>query len=167
MKANGNQKLIAVAAVALAIGAAGGYFAGTSVSKQADSRRPGQFAANFDGTRMGDRTGTGMTARGGTGRNLGLTRGEVLQVGEGSLTVKLPDGGSRVVLFDDSVQVTSCSAGDSSLLQAGQQVMANGSVGSDGSVAAQTIQIVPEWMGGQFGGRMQPQEQPTETPKAE
>jgi hypothetical protein len=152
MKCTVSQRLVGVALISLAVGAGGGYFAGVSTARKSEWR-PERFAAGFDRDQTGNRTGIGARP-GGIGRGAGMTRGELIQVGEGSLTVKLPDGGSRIVLIDDSVQVTSCSQGDASILRVGQQVMATGSVGSDGSVAAESVQIVPEWVANApFGGR--------------
>jgi len=71
----------------------------------------------------------------------GLTAGEILAKDDKSITVKLPDGGSQIVFFSDSTNITKPSQGSLGDLALGTQVFVNGSQNSDGSITAQTIQL--------------------------
>ena len=79
-----------------------------------------------------------------TGRNLAnLASGEMLSMDDESMTVKLRDGGSRIVFFSGSTQIMKSVAGTASDLKAGDQVSAMGSANTDGSITAESVQIRP------------------------
>jgi len=69
--------------------------------------------------------------------------GEIISKDETSATIKTVEGGSRVVFFSDKTFINKAATGAVSDLSVGQQVVANGKMSSDGTLAAQDIQIRP------------------------
>lgn len=73
----------------------------------------------------------------------GLTASEIISRDDTSMTIKLQDGGSRIVLLSPSTSVSTMSAASSSDLVIGTQVIVTGEGNPDGSMTAQTIQASP------------------------
>jgi len=79
--------------------------------------------------------------RGQTGTN--FVSGEVMAKDEQSLTLKTPDGGSKIVFFSDATQVSKMSEGSINDIEIGKQITITGTQNSDGSYTAKTIQLSP------------------------
>ncbi len=77
--------------------------------------------------------------------------GEVLNVNDKTMTVKLNDGSSKIVMFLSNTSVSQATSSAVSNIKTGEQVMVFGANNSDGSVNAQTIQINPIRPQGQGG----------------
>jgi len=91
-------------------------------------------SGNFSGGRLG---GAG-DPNGGSFLN-----GEIISKDETSITVKLTDGGSKIILLASGTAIGKMTEGTIADLEIGTQVAANGSTNSDGSITAQSIQIRP------------------------
>jgi len=78
---------------------------------------------------------------GGTGAN--FLSGEVIAKDEQSLTLKMPDGNSKIVFFSDSTQISKTTEGTKDDIEIGKQIMVSGEQNSDGSYTAKTIQLSP------------------------
>lgn len=133
--------MLIVAAIVIA-GASfyGGMMYGKSSARPANGgnfQRNGQFAANGNG-QGGFRRGAG-----GPGGMGGFTAGEILSKDDKSITVKLRDGGSKIVFYSDSTMVGKMVDGTAADLEVGKEVMIAGSANSDGSINAQSIQLRP------------------------
>jgi hypothetical protein len=97
---------------------------------------------------------TGQTGRGANGQgfrgpngqgraNGGFVNGEVLKKDAQSVTVKLPDGGSKIAFISGSTAVLKTATGSLADVIIGENVSINGNPNTDGSVTAQTISIRP------------------------
>lgn len=129
-----NTKIIGGVVAAVVI--AGGSFYGGMAYAQSKAPARGQFAnAQLNG-QFGDTRGT----RTGTG---GFTSGEILSKDASSMTIKMQDGSTKIVLVSTSTQVMKTAAGTLTDLSAGTSVVVTGSANSDGSVTAQSVQIRP------------------------
>lgn len=116
-----------------AVGFGTGNFANLTPEQRA------QFMTRGGGNRMSG----GMMAR------AGATNGEILSKDDKSITIKLRDGGSRIVFLSDATEVSTFAATNRDALAAGKSVSVFGASNSDGSVTAQSIQIRPEASFGQ------------------
>lgn len=140
------KQVIVPAAIiaALAIGG-GSFYAGMQYQK---SQRPA--SATLARGAGGQRAGSGMGAngsgmpRGGAGG--GFTAGEVVSKDANSLTLKLRDGGSKIIFFSSSTAIGKMSTGSVEDLTTGKEVTIMGTTNSDGSITASTIQLRPEGM---------------------
>lgn len=131
-----NQKLITTGAVALVIGLGLGYFGGHAFAKS---------PASAAGSRRG---GFGMASSTFMGGRGGLLSGTVAAKDASSITIDTRDGSSHVVLITPSTNVLKSVSGTLNDLSIGSAVTVTGSQNSDGSVAANLIQLRPAFQTG-------------------
>jgi|SRR3989344_3161288 len=126
--------------VALVIIGGGAFYGGMTYAKSQTPARGqfgnGQFMVNGQFT-----GGPGGAAR--TGANGGFTAGEIISKDETSLTIKIQDGSTKIVLVGSSAQIVKSTTGSIDDLAVGTQVTITGSANSDGSITAQSVQIRP------------------------
>jgi len=145
-----NKNIIITIVLLLLVGG-GAFFGGM---KYQQSREPAFFRQSAG--RQGQRFGNG-------GNRTGFrpVNGEIISSDDKSITVKLPDGSSKIVLFSDKTEINKAAQATRDDLKVGETVAVFGQENSDGSVTAQTIQLNPVFRGA-LGG--QP-ESPTPSPK--
>ena len=87
-----------------------------------------------------DARGTGV----GAGKNVqgSFTTGELIAKDDKSVTIKLADGGSKVIIISDKTVVSQMTTGTMADIAIGQQLMVQGKTTS-GSLVADSIQIRP------------------------
>jgi hypothetical protein len=125
--------IIIIAVLILGIG--GGSFYGGMVFEKSSNKR-----FNFEG--MGVPNGFGGANN--TGKQQGNgSAGEIISKDEQSITIKLTDGGSKIVFVSDSAEISKYASGSIADLAVGENVMVQGTANSDGSITAKTIQIRP------------------------
>ena len=84
-----------------------------------------------------------LGSQGGKVGGVNFTNGEIISADDKSVTVKLPDGGSRIIFFSDSTKITKSAEGSGEDLKVGENIMANGTANDDGSITAETIELRP------------------------
>jgi hypothetical protein len=127
-----NTKILAGLIGIVLIGAT--FYGGMVYGKSTASAR-GQFRNGMMGGRFG---GGGMR-----GMNGGFAAGEILSKDATSLTIKMPDGSTKIIVISQSVQVSKMAPGSLDDLTVGTNVLVTGTPNSDGSLTGQTIQIRP------------------------
>lgn len=95
-----------------------------------------QLGANIGGFQNG-------TGQGRSGMNGGFTAGEIISKDDKSITIKIADGGSKIVFYSNSTEINKFTDGTAGDLVVGKTVNINGSSNQDGSLTATSIQIRP------------------------
>ena len=145
------KQIIVIVAIA-AITGGGAFYGGM---EYAENKNPsGQFArGDFQNLspeerqprmqEMGANVSAGFNARIGDGQRggEGLVSGEIIFKDDKSIIVKLMDGGSKIVFFSESTEISKSAKGTLPDLEVGKDVLVNGSANSDGSVTAKLIQL--------------------------
>ncbi len=104
----------------------------------------GQSQKSFPGGgQMSRFSGVGMAGQRGSRADVGggVVAGEILNKDATSITLKLRDGGSRIVLVSGSTEVQKMTKGTLEDLVVGNSVSVNGSTNSDGSLSAKSVQL--------------------------
>ena len=129
-----NKKIIAGIVAVVLVG--GSFYAGMVYGKSITPAR-GQFGT---GQFMGNAAGMGGTR---TGMGGGLTAGEIISKDATSITIKMQDGSTKLVLIGSTTQILKTTEGSSGDLSVGTTVAVTGTANSDGSVTGQSVQIRP------------------------
>lgn len=139
---NTKSLIIGVVIGAVVFGGGGFYF-GTKHAANATGAR--QFTGAFR-LGMGEPGGAGGRAGGG-----GFVAGEILAKDATSVTIKMQNGSTKIVLLGESSQVTKSAEGSVADLSIGTNVLVTGGENADGSMTAQTVQIRPAGQSLQVG----------------
>ena len=141
---------IAVLAIVIVVGGGafyGGMQYGASKTKATQVAARGNFGggAGANGGQRSSQGGQngGQRMAGGANVSGGFVNGSIISKDDKSITVKSQDGSSKIIFFSDSTTIGKATSGSVSDLATGQQVMVNGKANSDGTIAAQSIQIRP------------------------
>jgi len=119
--------IIIVAVVCLGAG----YYIGKSQSPAPGAR------GNFPGINGANRTGA-MRTLGGNGAPIS---GDIISKDATSITLKLKDGGSKIIFVGTSTPITKSVSGSPADLSTNETVVVQGTTNADGSATAQSIQI--------------------------
>ncbi len=126
--------IIIIIAVIVVV-AVGSFFLGMLTSGGKGPR--GNFGQN--GFNSADRqTATGLQNR------AGAINGDIISKDDASVTVKMRDGGSKIVLYSISTEISKFASGTIDDLVVGKTIIVSGQTNQDGSVTAKTIQLRPQ-----------------------
>jgi beta-lactamase superfamily II metal-dependent hydrolase len=128
------KPLYAIVCLVLIAAVGVGSFFGGMKFQQTKNPSPRQFQAG---------QGRGGQFQGANQNQFRPVNGDIVSSDDKSITVKLQDGSSKIVIYSDSTTVNKTSEGSRDDLKVGEKVMVIGTVGSDETVTAQSIQLNP------------------------
>ena len=140
------MKPIIVFAITVGVGALA-FYGGMQYQKSQVST--GRAYTMSQGTGRTGQTGVSSARRMGSGQPVS---GEIISIDDTSLTVKLGDGSSRIVLISNKTIFNKTATVEKSELKVGEKVGVFGTTNTDGSVAAQNVQLNPQFRSGGVGG---------------
>jgi len=126
------KNLVVTIIIAVLVGGAG-FFAGMKYQQGKQRNLARQFFGQ-----IGGRQGAGANRLG-----FRPVNGEIIDADEKSITVKLQDGSSKIVIVSETTQINKAEQASKQDLKVGEKVAVFGSENSDGSITAQNIQINP------------------------
>lgn len=135
-----SKKCIIASAIIVVIVAGISFYVGTFFGSRSNS---GPNFSEF--SQNGNRTGFNPSNLNGGARNAsaGVNFGEIISIENGQITVKLDNGGSKLLFIQDSTIVSKSVEGNIGDLSKGTNITFQGTNNSDGSITAQSIQIRP------------------------
>lgn len=136
-KISKNDKKIWLSVALLVIVGAGCFYAGTLVSKG-----KGKTTGGIPNGKMGGLNGNVSSTKG-MRNNASFINGELLSKEDQKLTIKLQNGGSKIVLFANNTEVVKSTSGTLEDLITGSNLMITGTTNDDGSLTAKSIQLRP------------------------
>ncbi len=145
------KKHFPIIIIIMVVIAAGAFYGGMVYGKSKNSASQNAFG-NFRNMTAGERqqlmqsggfAGRGTNGGGNAQGAVNFTSGDIISKDDKSITVKLRDGGSKIIFYSDSTQVMKLASSTAANLQIGETVSANGTANSDGSLTASSIQVRP------------------------
>ena len=109
------------------------FYGGTKYTSSTGTDN-GRNPRNFQGGQQSGR-------RGGMGNTGNLTTGKILTKDDKSITVELQNGGSRIVFFSGTTQISKSAEGTFTDLEIGKNILITGKMNTDGSMTAEMIQL--------------------------
>lgn len=128
------KKRLSIIIVSLVVVIGLSFYGGMSYATSKNSKQvPGNF----------NRVGMNIRPQGSRQADGSFINGEIISQDDKSITIKLRDGGSKIVLLSASTTVSRLATSTIADLASGINVMINGTSNSDGSLSAQSIQLSP------------------------
>ena len=137
-----NQAIVLVASIILSLGV--GFYTGTKYKPNNKQDFVNQFnQRNRD--QMGGSRQPGLSGQRGSGMPGGFrpVAGEIIASDGKTITVKLTDGSSKLVLVTGNTTISKAQSADINNLLVGEKVSVFGNQNPDGSTTAQNIQLNP------------------------
>lgn len=133
----------AVVGLLIIVGLGVGFFGGIQYRNYQLNKLRTNGGANGNFQRFNGTTrGTGQT-NGQNGMMRGGVTGTILSMDDKSITVKMSDGSSKIVLFSDSTTYSNTIKSTRVDLKEGNEVSVFGIPNSDGSITANNVQLNP------------------------
>ncbi|MBI4973704.1 hypothetical protein HZC27_03790 [Candidatus Roizmanbacteria bacterium] len=127
-----NKNIFLVLGLIILVGA-GAFYGGMRYQESQPATFSRQGGAGGVGSRQGQGGRTGFRP----------VNGEIISTDEKTITVKLQDGSSKIVLLSDKTTINKAEVAAKTDLKSGVKVAVFGATNSDGSVTAQNIQLNP------------------------
>jgi len=131
------KKIIPIIIILIIAMGGGAFYGGMKYAQSKTQQRftqrfgqPGSATGTFGGN-LGNRTGAGFAT------------GEIISKDEKNVTIKLRDGGSKIIFYSDTTEVGKFVSGTPNDLEIGKTVIVNGKANQDGSITADSIQLRP------------------------
>jgi hypothetical protein len=141
-----SKKIIVIAVLVAVLIAGGMFYAGMKYQIKKGFLQGAQRRGNM-GNRQnvegGQRNGNQPGRMAGNREGGGFASGEIIAKDEKSITIKMRDGGSKIVFLSDATQIGKITTGVVGDLSSGLEVMVNGKSNPDGSLNAENVQIRP------------------------
>jgi len=134
---------MAILIVAVAIGS---FFGGTNYQQRksvSNFRQQMIGGNNFPQGQGRNAQNTDLARNRGQVPGFRQTVGEIISVDDKSITIKMTDGSSRIVLISDSTTINQSTTAAKTDLKVGINVAVNGDQNTDGSVSGRNIEINP------------------------
>jgi hypothetical protein len=128
------NNIVLIIVGALIIGA-GSFYGGMQYQKS-------QRSVGFVRQSNGAMPGIGGQRSGQTGANRPVN-GDIISNDEKSITVKLQDGSSKIILVTSTTSINKAAAATIADLKVGEKVAVFGQTNADGSMTAQNVQLNP------------------------
>ncbi|MFA6547865.1 MAG: hypothetical protein WCT11_02890 [Candidatus Magasanikbacteria bacterium] len=117
------------------------FFTGSWYGSQKNKNLAG--GNNMRGAQFGTKGAGGQGGnRMGANRAGGINRGEIVSKDANTITLKLFDGGSKVLLYSPTTVVNKTIAGSLDDVKVGGSIMVTGDANPDGSITAKSLQLV-------------------------
>ena len=138
------NQIISILVLLIIVGA-GAFWGGTKYQQKKITSQFSQRAGLNDtfGQGMGRGINNDIAKNRGQTPGFRQTIGEIISVDDKSMTVKLVDGSSKIVLFSDSTVVNQSVEASKNDLKIGIKVAVMGDQNTDGSVTSKNIEINP------------------------
>jgi len=131
------KKIFAIGVVAIIIAGGAGFYGGMKYEQGLAAAQRSQAARQF-----GTNGPAGASMRRPNGQNGGgFTSGEIIAKDDKSITIKLRDGGSKIIFFSDTTKIAKTTDGSATDLEIGKTALITGNLNSDGSITANSIQL--------------------------
>lgn len=134
------QKTLITIVIAVIAGGGGGFYVGMKYAqtKTSGDFRPGRNLSPeerrqrfYERGRQSGRSGADST------------NGEIISKDGNGFTIKLRDGGSKIIFISESTEIGKFATGTVNDLKVGKTITVNGKPNSDGSLTADSIQVRP------------------------
>lgn len=138
-----DNKLIGAVLVTAVVVGGGSFFGGM---KYQESKTPAvgqRFAQGMGQNAFGQGRQGGQTGQGMRGGLSGLINGEVVSKDGSSVTLKLADGGSKIIFYNASTTISKQATGSLADIATGTTIVVSGKADKDGSITASMMQIRP------------------------
>ncbi len=137
--------VIIIAIVSIILGGVVGYFIG---SKYQGGKRTGFNQAGFGNRQnqgsMGNQQGNENGQMNRQGMGGGMTTGEIINKDDSSITIKMTDGSSKIIMVADNTTISKSATATKADLKVGEKVAVFGVTNSDGTMTANNIQLNPQ-----------------------